>query len=198
VEGLADKVLNGKQGLKKFNSFYEDKHVGNFGMEADHYWAAFGPPDFRDHAHQTISLYEQYLDVFVNIELMPAVKKLRKKMQKGAGFRQVICKLPDPFTVRIEERRPTKRPREFDYYLLAEVEGGVHGRCPYGLKDPVSPAFDYIERLLLHTEFPYLSLRRRICRKRVLELSKPNGDALVNEVLGTLKAFHPLVEFINQ
>ncbi len=78
------------------------------------------------------------------------------------------------------------------------MESGVYRRCPHGLKDPVSPAFDYIERLLLHTKFPYLSLRRRICRKRVLELSQPNGDALVNEVIGILKEFHPLVEFINQ
>jgi len=86
--------------------------------------------------------------------LCTADEKLRKKMQSGAGFRQVICKLPEPFTVRIEERRPTKRPRDFDYYLMAEVEGGVYRKCPFGLKDPASPGFDYVERLLLHTEFP--------------------------------------------
>ena len=62
----------------------------------------------------------------------------------------------------------------------------------------ISPAFEYIERLLLHTEFPYLSLRRRINRTRVLELSNPNGDALVSEVISILKEFHPLVEFINE
>lgn len=197
VEGLADKVLNDKQGLKQFDSFYEDKHVGNF-KDADHYWVAFGPKGFRERAHQTISLYEQKLDVFVNVELLPPIKKLRKKVVSGAGFRQVVSQLPEPFTVRIEERKPTHRPREFDYYLIAEVEGGVHQNCPYGLKDPKSSGFDYVETLLQKTEFPYLSVRRSIPRKRVLELSKPNGDALVDEVIGILKAFHPLVEFINQ
>ena len=37
---------------------------------------------------------------------------------------------------------------------MAEVEGGVYRKCPFGLKDPASPGFDYVERLLLHTEFP--------------------------------------------
>jgi hypothetical protein len=105
VEALADAVLQGDQGLKVFNGFYENKHVGNFGKESDHYWVAFGPAKFRDFAHQTISLYEQALDVFVSVELLPAVKKLRKQIQNDALFRKVMCQLPDPFTVLIQERK---------------------------------------------------------------------------------------------
>ena len=197
VDGLADKVLHGKQGLRQFNEFYADKHVGNLGKDSDHYWAAFGPPNFRKLAHQTISLYEQKLDVFVNVELLPAIKKLRRKIKSGSGFRQVMCDIPAPFTVLIEERKKTDQPRVFDYYPIAEVVTGTQKRDRYGLKDFHSPAFDYIEKLLLEIDYPYLSVRRSMSRSRVLELSKPNGEALVAEVLSTLKELHPLVEFIN-
>jgi len=198
VEGLGDKVLLGKQGLKGFNKWYSDKHIGNLARESDHYWVAFGPAkDFRNWAHQTISLYEQKLDVFVNVELLPAIKRLRKKI-KGGGFRKVMCGLPAPFTVHIEERKETKQPRVFDYFPVADVETGVYKRSRYGLKDSHSPGFEYIEKLLFDIEYPYLSVRRSIDRKQVLKLSKPNGDALVAEVVGILKGFHPLVEFINE
>lgn len=198
VEGLADKVLQGKEGLKRFNKWYSHKHVGNLPKDSDHYWVAFGPQKkFRNSAHQTISLYEQKLDVFVNVELLPAIKKLRSKIKSG-GFQEVMCSLPAPFTVHIEERKMTKQPRVFDYYPVADVETGIYRRSRYGLTDPNSPGFDYIKRLLFDIEYPYLSVRRSIDRRRVLELSKPNGDALVAEVLDILKAFHPLVEFINK
>jgi hypothetical protein len=143
-------------------------------------------------AHQTISLYEESLDVFVNVELLPAVKKLRKRIEcNDTQFRNLICQLPAPFTVLVEERKPTGLPRKFDYYRVAEVEG-------YGLKDRESPGFDYIVTLINQTQYPYLSVRRRIPRGDVLRLSKPNPDVLVGEVTALLKAFHPLVEFINQ
>ena len=108
-----------------------------------------------------------------------------------------MCELPAPFTVRISERKETNRPRVFDYFRIAEVETGMYGRTRYGLKDFQSPGFEYIEKLLLDIKYPDFTVMRRIDRKRVLELSKPNGEALVAEVLGTLKELHPLVEFIN-
>jgi len=198
VEALGDKVLRGKDGLKRFDAFYSDKHVGNLAKESDHYWVAFGPAkDFRQRAHQTISLYEQKLDVFVNVELLPPIKKLRKKIENG-GFRKVICDLPAPFTVHIEERKMTKQPRVFDYHAVADVETGIYKRSRFGLKDSNSPGFEYIEKLLFQIDYPYLSVRRSIDREQVLELSTPNGDALVTEVVDTLKGFHPLVKFINE
>jgi hypothetical protein len=198
MQALAEKILHGDQGLKVFNRFYEDYHVGNFGSEDDHYWVAFGPTKFKEAAHQTISLYDYGLEVFVNVELLRAVDKLRKKIQSDdLLFRQVISQLPAPFTVQIQERRE-KRPRVYDCYTIAEVEGGVYKQVPYGLKDAQSPGFEYIQALVQQIRYPYLSIRRRITRKQVLELSKGNGEALVNEIIDILKAFHPVVDFINQ
>ena len=197
VDGLAESVLEGKDGLREHDSWYSGKTVGNLNKDSDHYWVAFGPEkEFRNWAHQTISLYEQKLDVFVNVELLPAIKRLRKKIQSGE-FRKLVASLPAPFTICIEERKMTNQPRVFDYFAVAEVRGGIDKRRRYGLKDPHSPGFDYVEKLLQDIEYPYMSLRRTISRSQVLELSEPNGDALVAEVLQTLKGFHPLVEFIN-
>ena len=86
----------------------------------------------------------------------------------------------------------------FDYYPVADVETVLYKGSRYGLRDSHSPGFEYIEKLLFDIAFPYLSVRRSIERKRVLELSRPNGDPLVAEVLAILKAFHSLVEFINE
>jgi hypothetical protein len=197
MKALAEKVLHSSQGLKAFNGFYEDYHVGNFSSEDDHYWVAFGPAEFREWAHQTISLYDYGLDVFVNVELLPAVKRLREKIQGNEPlFRQTISELPAPFTIQIQERK-AKGPRVYDYYTIAELEAGIYDQVPYGLKDPKSPGFDYIQTLSSQIQYPYLSVRKRIGRKQVLELSKGSGDALVDEVISILKAFHPLVHFIN-
>jgi hypothetical protein len=74
----------------------------------------------------------------------------------------------------------------------------MYGKVRYGLNDFSSPGFEYVEKLLLDIKYPDLTVGRSIDRRKVLELSKPNGDALVAEVLGILKGFHPLVEFINE
>ena len=92
----------------------------------------------------------------------------------------------------------TDLPKKFDYYPVADVETGIYKRSRYGLKDSHSPGFEYIEKLLFDIKYPYLSVRRSIDRNRVLELSKPDGSALVAEIVGILKGFHPLVKFINE
>ena len=87
------------------------------------------------------------------------------------------------------------------YYVIAELEAGVrkdYDPGPYGLKDPQSVGFGYLEALLEQIKYPYLSVRRHIDRGQALELSKKGGDALVDEVIRVMKAFHPLVEFINR
>jgi hypothetical protein len=200
MRALAEKVLYGDQGLKAFDRFYEGYHIGRFGPEDDHYWVAFGPKEFKQSAHQTISLYEYGLEVFVNVELLPVIKKLREKIQSNEPlFRQVISQLPPPFTVQIRERKRRKKGvMDYDDYIIAAIETGIYEQIPYGLDDPQSPGFEYIRALLQQIEYPYLSIRRRIDRKRVLEPSGGNGEALVNEVIGVLKAFHPVVHFINQ
>jgi hypothetical protein len=201
IKLFADKVLYGPEGLQAFNtSFYESYHVGNFGLEDDHFWVAFGPKKFREVSHQTITLYDYGLDVFVNVELSPAINKLRAKIRnEKQKFRAIVSDLPEPFGVRVEERKQ-KRPRFFDYYIIATLEAGVrkdYHLGPYGLKDPQSNGFDYLEALLEQIQYPSLSVKKHIDRKDVLELSKGNGEALVDEVLSIMREFHPLVEFIN-
>jgi hypothetical protein len=197
VEALANELLQGKQGLKRFNGFYTDKYVGNLGEKSDHYWVVFGPSVFKDWAHQTVSLGEQELFVFVNVELLPVVRRLRKKIKDGKGLRQVMCSIPAPFTVRISERKTTDIPRKFDRNRIAEIETGMYKGARYGLKDSDSTGFEYLERLLFDIHLPDLTIGRRFSRQQVLELSKPNGEALVAEVCRTQKELHRLVEFIN-
>jgi len=196
---LAEQILHSDHGLKAFNGFYTNYHVGNFGEKDDHFWVAFGPPKFRELAYQTVSLYDYGLDVFVNVELLPAIRRLRKKIQGGEStFRKVISELPFPFTVQIQERKAGNRPRVFDYYTVAKLEAGVYDKVPYGLKAPQSPGFDYVCTLINQIQYPYLSVRRRIDRKQVVELSKGGGKALVDEIVGITKSFHSLVQFVNE
>jgi hypothetical protein len=201
---FAEKVLYGPNGLQAFNaSFYESYHVGNFGFDDDHFWVAFGPAKFRKVSHQTISLYDYGLDVFVNVELSPAVNKLKEKIRgERQKFIEIISDLPEPFRIQIQERkRRENQPRTYDYYIIATLEAGArkpYHPGPYGLKDPQSSGFNYLTTLLLEQiQYPCLSVRKRIDRKRVLELSKENKDTLVDEVVQIMKAFHPLVKFIN-
>lgn len=197
VDGLAERVLNGDGGLKALDPWYSHKTIGNLPWDADHYWVAFGPDQtFRNSAHQTISLFEQHLDVFVNVELLPAIKKLRRKIKDG-GFREVMANLPAPFTACIQERKKTDRPRIFTYSNVAEIESGTYKKQKHGLKNTKSIGFDYLENILSEIALPSLSIRRRFTRAEVLEFSKNDGEPLVKEVLATLLGFHPLVEFIN-
>lgn len=205
MECFGEKVLN--SGLKAASpTFYQEPWVGKLSTGGDHFWVAFGPAGgpmvFGKKAHQTISLYDFGLDVFVNVEMLPAIKMLRKGIHNDKQrFIDIISGLPAPFSAWIEQKEMRKdRPMKSDSYPIVRLEGGScepHHRGFYGLKDPKSSAFDYLVRLLEEIRLPYLSVRRRIERKRVLELSKGGGKALVAEVVKVMKAFNPLVEFIN-
>jgi len=202
MERFGEKVLKRKQGgLKAFNPFYATYHVGNFGPEDDHFWVAFGPENFTKFCHQTISLYDYGLDIFVNLELVPVVNKLKKKIQREKQrFREIISGLPGPFKIQVEERKYKGRPRAYDYFPIVTLEAGIRkgGVEPYGLQDRQSVGFDYLEELLESIRYPYLSVRKCIDRKEVQKLSKEKGDDLVNRAVGIMKGFHPLVEFINE
>jgi hypothetical protein len=205
MEALGEKVLNGLGSIDRDRSFYRASHVGNFLAEDDHFWVAFGHvgPKFGNWAHQTVSLYDYGLDVFANVELLPAVKKLRRKVRGDQRkFLEIISGLPEPFTVRIEERRK-RQAQQYDYFPIAELKGQTSTRYgEFGLKvnDLESASFRCLLRFLLKEEeikYPYLSVRKTIARKHILELSERNVDALVKEVICIMKAFHPLVKFVN-
>ena len=203
MRGLGDKVLERVANLDA--SFYCDRYVGQLHRTDDHCWVAFGPgnPQFKKLAHQTIAIYAGGLDVFVNVELKPAINKLRSRVKQNKQlFREIVRKLPAPFCIEVEERQQ-KQASQHNYYSIARLEAGQR-KAPnlgdYGLTDPDIGllGFDYIETLLRQIHLPYLSVRTRIERRRALELSAGAGEALVREVVSLMKRFHPLVTFINR
>jgi hypothetical protein len=132
----------------------------------------------------------------VNVELKPTIDRLRKKIhQNKQAFREIILKLPEPFSVRVEERKQ-KQAALYLCHTIANLDA-------YCLKNPDSElgrhGFDYIEVLLEQVHLPYLSVRRRIDRNSALEVSqKDRGQSLVDEVVSVMQKFHPLVDFINE
>jgi len=193
VQSFAEKI---KAELNDFDSFYQAYDVGTLRSKGEECWVAFGPRklEHRKWAHQTVSLRAYALDVFANVEMKPAIARLRKKIrQDKQAFREVIAKLPAPFSVQVVERKK-KQVSLYDYHNIASVEA-------YCLKYPeLGPhGFGYIETLLEQVPLPQLTVTRPIDRDSALELSrKDQGRSLVNEVVRIMQAFHPLVRFINE
>jgi len=197
MQSFAKRILDGLQAFD--DSFYQNYDVGMLHLKDDHCWAAFGPggKEYRQWAHQTVSLDAYGVDVFVNVELKHATNILLKERvrQDKQKFREIILGLPGQFSIHVEERKK-KQAAVYDYHSIASLES-------YSLKHPESElgqyGFDYIETLLERVCLPYLTVRRRIDRNQALELSqKDQGRALVDEVIRIMRAFHPLVEFINE
>jgi len=205
MERFGEKVLRG--GVQALSpQFYEESFVGKFNAGDDHFWVAFGPAGgpsvFGKKAHQTISLHDYGLDVFVNVEKQPAIKLLKKAIVSDKGkFIKIVSKLPGPFSASIVQKEMCKdRPMKSDDYHVASLEGGSckpHDPGVYGLKNSKSSAFDYLVSLLEEIHLPYFFLWRRIDRKEVLNLSSGGGDALIHKVFSVMEKFQPLVEFIN-
>lgn len=188
MQSFAEKILEGLQAVD--SSFYQNYDVGRLFLKDDHCWAAFGPKDkkYRRLAHQTVSLYKDRLDVFVNVELKPAVDRLRRKIAPDKqAFRETVSRLPVPFVVRVEERKLI-RASLYEYVLIDSLGSDKLGK----------QGFDRVEKLLEQLPLPYLTIRRRIDKNQALELSQAGGRPLIEEVLGMMKEFHPLVEFINK
>ena len=195
------KISHGLQVLNPL--FYEIYHVGNFSVADDHFWVAFGrEKNFGKYAHQTIKLYDYGLDVCANIELMPAVMKLKEKiLSDELKFREIVSGLPKPFIVCIEERKH-KQASIYDYQLKETLKAGVselYDPESNDLSDPKSNGFDKIKLLLNQIPFPYIYFKKCIEREHILELSsKGKADDLINEILAIMIEFDTLVEYINR
>ena len=195
VQSFAEKILDGLQAFD--SSFYQSYDVGQLQLKDKYCWVAFGPEgeEYRQWAHQTVSLGAYGLDVFVNVELKHATDKLKARICRDKqGFREKVKSLllDEPFSVQVEERKKI-RASLYDYHRIARLEADYLRDPKLGLH-----GFNYIEELLKQIHLPYLSVRRRIDRNRALELSRGDGRSLVDEVVGVMKAFHPLVKFINE
>jgi hypothetical protein len=178
------------------NEFYQEFRVGNLWRDDDHAWAAFGPKDkgYLHLAHQTLAMDAYGLEVFVNVELAEAAAKLRERIRADRlGFRRLVTSMlpSEPFYIELQERTQ-KRASLFDYHPVDRVE------ATYLRNDGIGPkALDFIEAVIEELHLPYFTLRYRIDRARVSDLSKDQGRSLVAEVVRVMKEFDRLVSFIN-
>lgn len=195
MAAFADRIA-GK--LKSIDPFYESADVGRLELKQDHCWAAFGPSEkrYRNWAHQTIALGAEGIAVFVNVELKPAIDRLRKKLR---GDREAMrlaisgISIDRPVSIEVQER-VQRQASLHDSFVIARLEDRY-------LRDPRIGAdtFTYLETVLDKVRLPYLSVRTEINRGEVLKLSQSEeGRDLVSGVLRIMQAFHPLVTLINE
>ncbi len=184
ITALAEEVLTGlHRSLGK--EFYQDFQVGNLWREDDHTWAAFGPKanGYRHVAHQTIALNANGVDVFVNVELARAARRLAARIaQDRTGFRSLVKSLlpGESFWIEVQERRPKPdRPRIFDYFPVARRDSTTLRAAEVGPE-----AFETIESEVERLRLPYFTVTKRIDRDGVARLSANNGRPLVDEIRG--------------
>lgn len=188
--------------VRKIDPFYSNYEVGKLQFDHDHCWLAFGPipnnkaKKYRKWAHQTITVDAQGIEVFINVELKNATDLFKKKITfNTTQFKNHLSALiaNENITIRIEERRQ-QQAMIYKYLLLAQFDSNY-------FINPVleSYSFESLIKLLIHIPLPYISIRKRIRRNAVLELSSEDqGIFLLNEIIQTMRNFHPLVKFMNE
>lgn len=192
MEVFGQKLMH--KGLQALDSsFYRACHVGIFHPEEDEsFWVAFGYEKLEhllNSAHQTVSLFASGLDVYVRVGSVAAIDLLRRRIRsRQQAFSEIVSALPVPFEVQVRERTGIA-PMRFI------VGPPVLTLAPAEARDPTSNGFAELVRLLTAIDYPHFSLRRHLDRNRVVEF---NGRGLLDEVLAIMKAFQPLVAFINE
>ncbi len=104
VTSFADLVLTG---LKVVEPFYDAFDVGNLKRDQSECWVAFGPRDYKEVTHQTVSLGSDGLRVFVNTELKHPTDRLKRALAKSESeLRKALQALNDvePFDSILKER----------------------------------------------------------------------------------------------
>jgi len=184
--------------LFKLNSFYEGYNVGPLKRADSYVWIGFGPRDkeYRNLAHLTIVTSSAGIEVLANIELKPAVNKLRKKINANRPtFRKHVAKLSTdrPSWLRLEERTQ-KQASIYHYTKIAEIELTAIKHKQIGIL-----GFEYIEGILSKLQFPYISIRKLVSRNEILRIPpKRRGNAVMNNLVSISKEFNPIIEFINR
>jgi hypothetical protein len=192
IDAFGAKLLHmGLQALD--SSFYRAHHVGVFHPEEDKtFWVAFGITNLErllNTAHQTVSLSETGLDIYIRVGSQASIGLLRQNLRSREGeFANIVGDLPEPFEVQIKERTPLA-PMRFI------VGPPVLRLQPNEVRNPASSGFSELVRLLATIRYPHFSLRTHLDKRRAVELG---GSGLIVEVLKTMKAFQPLVVFLNE
>jgi hypothetical protein len=191
--------------LQAREPFYETHDVGVLGLADDECWAAFGPPDYRQVTHQTISLGSAGLRVFVNTELKAATDRLKRVLiQSEPEFREALQLLHltpfpliqpkqslQPFELVLEERTQL-RPKVYKYTRKMRLHSSM---LVEATGDVVWRAFaQTVDRLPL----PYLRIERIVPAARLLELSKRDPREAVQCVVEILRTNHAVVNLLNE
>jgi hypothetical protein len=142
MEVFANNILDE---LKKSTPFYQYVDLGRIKLSDTYCWAAFGNSKeaYRNLAHQTIAADSQGLSIFVNVELKPAVEKLRDKIRNNhLEWRKIMSELHmhSAFSLKVEER-VQKQAQNYDYRSICVVESAC-------LSDPrlADVTYTYVER----------------------------------------------------
>ncbi len=184
--------------LFKLNSFFDGYDIGRLEKKHTFLWIGFGPKGekYRDLAHLTIVTSSAGIEVLANIELKPAVDKLRGKINANrATFRKHVAKLSTdrPSWLRLEERTQ-KQASIYHYTKIAEIDLTAIKHKQIGIL-----GFEYIEGILSKLQYPYISIRKLVSRNEILRIPpKTRGNAVMNNLVSISKEFNPIIEFINR
>lgn len=187
---------------RDLDSFYEHCNVGNLKARDRSAWAAYGAKKFGEFAHQTVGLGAQDLSVFVNIELDPAVRLLRRALKHDrSALGRLLTALPAEHGYEVVVRKRRQLTNEAGTPLPRQFEEDPRLRLSHEtLTDTATGpmALELLATTIEKTHLPYIAILGRIDVRRAVELSQGDGSALVDEVVTRMKALHPLVDWINR
>jgi len=191
LEDFAGQV---RERLREFSSFYGTCDIGTLRLAQSAAWAAFGPSNYREVTHQTMSLASDGLRVFVNAELKSATHRIKAVLKQAAdAVRETLRELHayEPFDLVLEERIQRQasiydcipKIRVHSSLLADEVVGRV--------------AWMAFVETLQHIPLPYLHLDRLVPPNKLLKLSEHGPAEAVELVTEVFRRNHAVVELLN-
>ncbi len=187
---------------RELDPFYEHCNVGNLKSRDRSAWAAYGAKSFGSFAHQTVGLGAQDVSVFVNIELDPAVKRLRRALRNDpTGFERLLSALPAEHRYQVVVKKRRQVVTEAGQPLPRQFQEEPRLQVSYETLVDSSTSKTALELLttsIQETHLPYIAVLSSIEVQHAVKLSRGDGSALVDEILARMKALHPLVDWVNR
>lgn len=236
LDGFTAEVRAGMAGV---DPWYQAAHGAVLATGATDAWRAFGAPRRRsaegaaaarvdtDRAHQTFAISAESIVVKVNVELLPAVKRLRGAIARDQqALRGLLVALQDGWTVQVQGMvqdlwpDPAQRPPWARGVLRYEtgVEASVcvwerrkrqaqkydyYPLCRLDLRTLGHPdlgqaGLDYLVKVIQDVQYPYITVQLTLPRVIAEPLAgRDQGAALVRGVLAMMGLLHPLVAYAN-